>query len=64
MNWNCSTGVQLVIIIQLDRIAYNDDHLYRVFFEVEPVPSTKERGRDRGITKVQGTYETSLNRIC
>jgi murein DD-endopeptidase MepM/ murein hydrolase activator NlpD len=25
----------------LDRIAHNDDHLYRVFFEVEPVPSTK-----------------------
>ena len=30
----------------LDRIAYNDDHLYRVFFEVDPIPATKrEAGR-------------------
>ncbi len=30
----------------LDDIEYNDDHLYRVYFEVEPVPSTK---RDAGV---------------
>lgn len=29
----------------LSRIAYNDDQLYRVFFEVDPIPSTK---RDAG----------------
>ncbi len=32
----------------LERIAYNDDHLYRVFFEVEPVPSTKREAGTGG----------------
>jgi murein DD-endopeptidase MepM/ murein hydrolase activator NlpD len=32
----------------LDRIAYNDDHLYRVFFEVEPVPATKREAGTGG----------------
>ncbi|MEX0981033.1 MAG: M23 family metallopeptidase [Bacteroidales bacterium] len=35
----------------LDRIAYNDDHLYRVFFEVEPVPSTKREAGAGGSQK-------------
>lgn len=32
----------------LDRIAYNDDHLYRVFFEVDPIPSTKREAGTGG----------------
>lgn len=32
----------------LDRIAHNDDHLYRVFFEVEPIPSTKREAGTGG----------------
>ncbi len=35
---------------RLDRIAYNDDHLYRVFFEVDPIPTTK---REAGIGGTQ-----------
>ncbi len=34
----------------LDRIAYNDDQLYRVFFEVDPIPTTK---REAGIGGTQ-----------
>ncbi len=32
----------------LERIAHNDDHLYRVFFEVEPVPFTKREAGTGG----------------
>lgn len=32
----------------LNRIAYNDDHLYRVFFEVDPVPDTKREAGTGG----------------
>jgi murein DD-endopeptidase MepM/ murein hydrolase activator NlpD len=32
----------------LERIAHNDDHLYRVFFEVDPVPSTKREAGTGG----------------
>ncbi|MDF1571838.1 MAG: M23 family metallopeptidase [Bacteroidales bacterium] len=32
----------------LDRIAYNDDHLYRVFFEVDPIPVTKREAGTGG----------------
>lgn len=32
----------------LHRIAYNDDHLYRVFFEVDPIPSTKREAGSGG----------------
>jgi murein DD-endopeptidase MepM/ murein hydrolase activator NlpD len=32
----------------LDRIAYNDDQLYRAFFEVEPIPATKREAGTGG----------------
>ncbi|MEX0986300.1 MAG: M23 family metallopeptidase [Bacteroidales bacterium] len=35
----------------LDRIAYNDDHLYRVYFEVDPVPSTQREAGTGGVLK-------------
>lgn len=35
----------------LEDIEYNDDHLYRVYFEVDPVPSTKRDAGTGGVNK-------------
>ncbi len=35
----------------LERIAYNDDQLYRVFFEVDPVPVTKRTAGTGGVQR-------------
>jgi len=37
----------------LGRIAYNDDHLYRVFFEVDPIPVTKREAGTGGVQQYQ-----------
>lgn len=42
----------------LDRIAYNDDHLYRVFFEVDAVPNTKREAGSGGVQR----YSELLNK--
>ncbi len=43
LNWSMINYEDL-----LERIAHNDDHLYRVFFEVDPVPSTKREAGTGG----------------
>ncbi|MCF8224522.1 MAG: M23 family metallopeptidase [Bacteroidales bacterium] len=36
---------------QLSRVEHNDDHLYRVFFEVDPIPVTKRKAGTGGVMR-------------
>ena len=45
---------------QLNRIAHNDDQLYRVFFEVDPIPETKRNAGTGGSHQYQ-QFESKPN---
>ena len=42
----------------LEDIEYNDDHLYRVYFEVDPVPSTKRDAGTGGSNKYRNLFNS------
>jgi murein DD-endopeptidase MepM/ murein hydrolase activator NlpD len=47
----------------LENIEYNDDHLYRVYFEVEPVPSTQRNAGTGGASRYRGLYDKPFDNL-